>query len=135
MDHALDVDVEQLVYVLVRQGAERGQPRDPGVGEDDIDMSLLCAHGAVEPVEITLSGDVALYPFGVWTDQGDGRVEFDLSTPDDEDEGALAHEGLGGGEADAPGPARDDGDFPIELAHVVLLRSSEVWIEADPAAA
>ena len=51
-EQALDVDVEDLVEVLLRNGAQRGKSSCAGVGENDIEMPFLLLDRRIEPIQI-----------------------------------------------------------------------------------
>jgi hypothetical protein len=49
---ALDVDVEDLVKLLARDGAQRGEVAESGIGEQHIDGAFVRSDGREEPIEI-----------------------------------------------------------------------------------
>ena len=51
-EQALDVDVEDLVEVLLRNGAQRGKSSSAGVGENDIEMPFLLLDRRIESIQI-----------------------------------------------------------------------------------
>src|ERR1700751_3527777 len=80
---ALNVDVEKLVEMLLRNLSQWSKFSDAGVGENDID-SPLRLYGLVETVKVGQFGNVSLNASDVATDCLNGLVELLLTTPHDE---------------------------------------------------
>src|SRR5262249_41157770 len=100
-EYSFDVDVEQVVEVVLRDRPERGQRQEAGVGEQDVDATLLPFHRGEQPVEVREVGDVARHAGDVLADLPDRLIEFRLAAAGDEDVGPLGDKPPGGGQADA----------------------------------
>ena len=81
--------------------SEWQQTSRPGIGEDDVEGSPLGFHRRVEPIEVGLIGDRAIFGAGIGTEVDYRSVERFLPPAEDEDEGALLDEALCRGAADA----------------------------------
>jgi hypothetical protein len=73
-NHALDVDREQIVNVLVRDFAQAGPVANTGVCEQDVYFSLLVFDLAIKAVQVFRLGHVSLHCGHVAADVGYGRV-------------------------------------------------------------
>src|ERR1700691_26278 len=89
-----DVDVEQLVEMLFRDGPEWDKFANPGVGENNIESPLHLGYGLVEPVKVGQFGNVSLNAGYIGADCLHGLVEFLLPTARDENVGTLSDEKL-----------------------------------------
>src|SRR5262249_7862947 len=88
----------------------RGQGQEAGVGEQDVEASLLPLYGAEQPVEVREVRDVTRHAGDVLADLPDRLIEFRLAASRDEDMGAFGDESPGGGQADAAVAPGDDRD-------------------------
>jgi hypothetical protein len=111
-EQSLDVDGERLVEVLLADRPERGQHRDAGVGEQDVEAALLLLHPGIEPVEVREVGDIALHARDVLADLLDRFLEFRLPAAGDEDVGTLGDE--------PPRPLRGARASPMPLLPPVM---------------
>src|SRR5260370_6576380 len=90
---SLDVDVEELVEMLLRDLFQGGKFSDAGVGEDDVKLPF-CFDCLIKAVEVCQFGNVSLNASDVSADRLHGRVELFLTAARDEDEGTLSYEEL-----------------------------------------
>src|SRR6202020_2625826 len=97
--------------------AERKRASRPGIGEDNVEGSVLGLHRRVESVEVGQIGDRALYCAGIRPEVGQSGVELCLPAAKDEDEGALLDEALCCGAANAGSATGDDCNFSFKLSH------------------
>ena len=116
-NHALDVDRQQFLYVLVCDFAQAGSAADTSVCEQDVYFSLLVFDLAIKAIQVFRLGHVSLHCRHVAADVGYGRVQFGLSAPRDEDVSAFDNEGFRRSEADAGVAAGDDGDLSFKISH------------------
>ncbi len=72
-DRALHVGIEGFVDMLGGDLAERKRPSRPGIGENDIEGAALGLDRRVEPVEVGLVGNRALYRAGIGAEVGRWR--------------------------------------------------------------
>ncbi len=82
-DKAFHIDGEQAVEVLFGYLADRGMLQDARVRNDDVDPTLICLDGFVDPIEISETGRVCLDGGDVASDFLYRLVQFFLSTPGD----------------------------------------------------
>src|SRR6266481_8490261 len=120
-ERAFDVDAERLVEVGLGDLAERHEFAQAGVGEEDVDATLLLLHRRVQSIQIREIGDVPLDAADVLADLAHRRVELGLTAPGDEDVRAFRGEPSCGGEADSAVAPGDDGDLAFELCHGIVL--------------
>src|SRR5262245_33952147 len=103
--------------VIVPRG---GVLRDAGVGEDDVQPSLLALDLGEQAIQVVQVRHVA-------PDGGDvladllHRRQFGLTPAGDEDGGAFGHEPLRRRQADAAAAARHESGFSFELTHISAL--------------
>jgi hypothetical protein len=75
---ALDVDVELLVEVFLRNLAQRTELADAGVGEEDVESALLLADDPINLVDIPQARDIPL-------DKGCRRADLENWSPSESD--------------------------------------------------
>src|SRR6202043_1199903 len=92
---ALDVEIEKLVEMLLRQACQGSEFACAGIGDQDIDVSLRL-HGLVESIEVLQFGDVPANTCNVAADRLHGLVEFLLAAAGYEDVGTFIDEPLRG---------------------------------------
>src|SRR6202165_3237649 len=102
--------------MLLREACQGSEFADPGIGDQDIDLSLRL-HGLVESIEVRQFGDVPANPCNVAADGLHGLVEFLLAAACYEDVGAFIDEPLRRGEAYSRCAAGDHGHLFLQLTH------------------
>lgn len=115
-EQALDVDVDQRVEAGFVRRQQRCGKGDTGVTEEDVESVRAERIGDLQPhaLQVGTHPDVGL-------DRGDGAAQLRASqfqprcvATGDRDLGALAHEKLSGGEANAAGRAGDQCGFSLQ---------------------
>ena len=92
-----------------------GQRQEAGVGEQDVEASLLTLYGGEQPVEVRQVRDVAPHAGYVLTDLPHRLIEFCLAAAGDEDISPFVYELFCRGEANATVAAGNEGNFSFKL--------------------
>src|SRR6266851_3508206 len=102
--------------MLLGEGCQGSKFADPGIGDQDIDLSFRL-YGLVESIEVRQFGDVAANACNVAADRLDSLVELLLAAARYEDVGALFNEPLRCSETYSRGAAGHHGHLSLQLAH------------------
>jgi len=116
-EQPLDVDVESLVEVLLRDRSKGGDLPAACVGEQNANPALLLLHRGVQSIEICQLRDVILYAGDILADLPDRDIELALTAAGDEDVGPFCAKPFGGGEANTAVATRDDCDFSFQFGY------------------
>src|ERR1700756_1126760 len=111
---ALNVDVEKLVEMLLRNHSQWSKFSDAGVGENDIDAPLRL-YGLVETVKVGQFGNVSLNASDVAADRLNGFVEFFLTTAGGEYVRPFLDEELGCSQAYPGCTTSNNGHFSLQF--------------------
>lgn len=116
-EHAFDIDIEDIIEVLFRNGAERGVPSDSSVREQNINVAFLLLHNRIKPVQVLEIRRIALHPSHIPPDLFHRCVQFGLAAAGDKYMSSFADEELSGGEPDAGTASGYDCYFTVEFVH------------------
>src|ERR1700688_2797499 len=115
---SLDVHIENLVELLLADCGQRTHPTYSCVGEQNVQMSLLCLHDCEQPVEVIQIRYVALNPRNPGAQGHYCLVQLILTPASDEDVCTLRYKPLRGRQADAAIAACNDGNLSCESSHI-----------------
>src|ERR1700738_4807902 len=114
---ALYIDVEQPVKMLFGDITEGNKFTNAGIGENNIDSPLHLTGCLVETIQVGQFCDVPLNARHVAADCRHGLIEFLMAAARDEDICTLFGAELRRSEPYSLGPAGDDCNFSLQLAH------------------
>lgn len=119
-EHALDVDVVDLVELGLGDRADGRAVTDTSVGDYGVDVSVLGGHRLENGVHLLGVGDVGDDPRALRPELGDRVVQALPVDVRQNDRGALLNELAGDGEADASHRSGHNGDLLVHGGHTVL---------------